>query len=248
MSDEPNLRDQRFPFEYADIVKLINMLDAYNCMDWERFWIDAEDDKICFDVVDSDLFAWGYAGSIPLAPSEIDDLEDAIKDCHEVDDCCTWEPFSLWCCRKMQERPQGAHYPKDKTFWPLFDACGPEREVRPGNPYAPGDYTDFHDQERRQHFNTLIDEWDGQRKYASSLWSQHTTDCPAYLKIIAMGQPAVPLILEKLAAWHDQDGSSYLMTAIHALALYPPPSFPAGRIKEGVDAWVAWGKTYYPDL
>ena len=37
-------------------------------------------------------------------------------------------------------RPQGAYYPEsDPETWPLFDDCGPEREVGLGNPYRPGE-------------------------------------------------------------------------------------------------------------
>ena len=42
--------------------------------------------------------------------------------------------------RTRKQRPQGACYPHDRRFWPLFDACGPEREIDSGNPYPPGEY------------------------------------------------------------------------------------------------------------
>lgn len=47
----------------------------------------------------------------------------------------------LFAARVRGMRPQGAAY----TFyppetWPLFDACGPEREIGFGNPYRPGEY------------------------------------------------------------------------------------------------------------
>jgi hypothetical protein len=42
----------------------------------------------------------------------------------------------LFVCRERKMRPQGAVYPEDRRFWPLFDACGPEREVGLGNPHA----------------------------------------------------------------------------------------------------------------
>jgi hypothetical protein len=48
--------------------------------------------------------------------------------------------ITLYACRRKHMRPQGASYPSDKELWPLFDACGPEREISLGNPCHPGDY------------------------------------------------------------------------------------------------------------
>lgn len=47
----------------------------------------------------------------------------------------------LFAARVREMRPQGAcykGYPKD--LWPLFDACGPERETGMGNPHAAEEY------------------------------------------------------------------------------------------------------------
>lgn len=47
----------------------------------------------------------------------------------------------LFAARVRGMRPQGAcykGYPKD--LWPLFDACGPERETGMGNPHAAEEY------------------------------------------------------------------------------------------------------------
>lgn len=52
----------------------------------------------------------------------------------------TMQASSLFACRSRKMRPQGACYPDDHPeLWPLFDACGPEREVGMGNPYRPGE-------------------------------------------------------------------------------------------------------------
>lgn len=49
--------------------------------------------------------------------------------------------LDLYSCRIEGMRPQGAVYRHNKKeLWPLFDACGPEREVGLGNPYKPGEY------------------------------------------------------------------------------------------------------------
>jgi hypothetical protein len=47
----------------------------------------------------------------------------------------------LFCARVRKMRPQGAWYAYcPEAEWPLFDACGPERGVDAGNPYAQGTY------------------------------------------------------------------------------------------------------------
>ena len=86
---------------------------------------------------DSDFFAWGYAGAFEVDDPEA--LERVYVDCEAVDAIAAefYAPY-LYCARKAKNRPQGACYPHDRRFWALFDACGPEREVGPGNPHAPG--------------------------------------------------------------------------------------------------------------
>jgi len=46
----------------------------------------------------------------------------------------------LFAARVRKMRPQGAAYKVryDESIWPLFDACGPVREVGFGNPKEPG--------------------------------------------------------------------------------------------------------------
>jgi len=82
----------------------------------------------------SDLFFWGMA--------EGEDIElEAFN--QAVDDCNGNLPVGslLYCARQREMRPQGAYYSYfPEELWELFDACGPEREVGFGNPYAPGDY------------------------------------------------------------------------------------------------------------
>ena len=91
-------------------------------------------------VNDSDLFAWGYSGSIPINPGELDDLERAYVD-YRAAAGDTKHASALWCARNANIRPQGAYYSSfPRETWELFHACGPEREVEHGNPYAPGDY------------------------------------------------------------------------------------------------------------
>ncbi|MBY0355526.1 MAG: hypothetical protein K2Q12_07325 [Rickettsiales bacterium] len=93
-----------------------------------------EDGQCGLHVNCNDLFGWGCADSEEV---ELDDLAS-------FQECLTLVPkggIDLWVCRKRQARPQGAVYSYyDKEHWPLFDACGPEREIGFGNPYKPGEY------------------------------------------------------------------------------------------------------------
>lgn len=97
---------------------------------------DSEYAPITFFVNANDLMDWGSSDLEQITPENIDILEQSLLDCNP--DYKTDFKFNygleLFVCRVRKERPQGAAYPKDETLWPLFDACGPERVVRMGNP------------------------------------------------------------------------------------------------------------------
>lgn len=85
----------------------------------------------------SDEFFWGCADSEDITEADLPMFNEAVVECAGNLNTAS----SLYCCRKRKERPQGALYTYiDGELWPLFDACGPEREVGFGNPYKPGDY------------------------------------------------------------------------------------------------------------
>lgn len=89
----------------------------------------------------NDVFAWGCADAETITPDNLPQLRKALADVAAVAE--TWagdEAAYLFVARIRQHRPQGACYPEDRKLWPLFDACGPERELGLGNPYAPGQY------------------------------------------------------------------------------------------------------------
>jgi hypothetical protein len=87
----------------------------------------------------NDLIAWGAADCEDITPDNIERFEKAIGECEAIDsDDGAIIGCDLFVCRERKMRPQGAVYPEDRRFWPLFDACGPEREVGLGNPFAPG--------------------------------------------------------------------------------------------------------------
>lgn len=82
-----------------------------------------------FYIICNDTLLWGCSDAEDVACSaDLDLLEQCYKDIGGI-----WGG-TLYACRKAGMRPQGAAYPKEAELWPLFDACGPEREVDIGNP------------------------------------------------------------------------------------------------------------------
>jgi hypothetical protein len=115
------------PIWTADLLRLLAVYDRADCLSWNS---DLE-----FAINCNDIFAWAVADCEPIETSEdVLALGLAFKDAGEEDG-----PI-LYCCRRRKMRPQGAVYKEgDKEHiarvnWPLFDACGPEREVGFGNP------------------------------------------------------------------------------------------------------------------
>ena len=84
----------------------------------------------------NDLFFWGCADAENINEELMVEFNQAVSDCGDLR-----IGAELYCARRREMRPQGACYSYyDKALWPLFDACGPERDVGFGNPYKPGDY------------------------------------------------------------------------------------------------------------
>ena len=88
---------------------LVMFFDLMEFMEVDNYEFDVIDDDIYISAVDSDLFAWGYSESIPLAPADIMDLQNAYNDCEAIIDGIgyVYAP-NLWCCRKVGSRPQGS--------------------------------------------------------------------------------------------------------------------------------------------
>ena len=120
----------------AFILRLLSVVSFDNTEDiWWR--TDGEYAPITFWVKCSDVFCWGCAELEKVTPENIHVLEEAFRDCRAADRRLGEVYASmLFCCRVRGMRPQGAAYPgyDSKALWPLFDACGPEREVGLGNP------------------------------------------------------------------------------------------------------------------
>lgn len=89
----------------------------------------------------SDLFDWGSADCEEVTPENFPMLVQAIEDAEKAVKYGGIRGDDLFCARVRGCRPQGAAYTFIRPeLWPLFDACGPERETGVGNPYKPGEY------------------------------------------------------------------------------------------------------------
>jgi len=83
----------------------------------------------------NDFFAWGTADCEPITRANIHHLRAATEECEAIPDRegSSWIGL-LFCAKSRGVRPQGCCYPENALLWPLFDACGPKREVGFGNP------------------------------------------------------------------------------------------------------------------
>lgn len=94
---------------------------------------------------------------------------------------------------------------------------------------------------RRQHlserFSQLVEEWREQRNpYSSDPASP--ANCPAYLKIIAMGAEVIPLVLEEM---HQRPNHWFI--ALEALTDADPIAIEHyGDFSRMVDDWLDWGR------
>ena len=88
----------------------------------------------------------------------------------------------------------------------------------------------------RADFERLADEWVSERPRGLDL--HFTTEHPTYQQIIAMGPPAVPWLLQRLAERPD-----HWFAALHQITgASPVPPESRGRFREMIDAWLEWGR------
>ncbi len=94
----------------------------------------------------------------------------------------------------------------------------------------------------QQTFERLADEWEHDRPRGADI--EQMTKHPAYQRIIAMGEPAVPWLLQRLAEKPD-----HWFVALNAITGARPVSPESrGRIKEMAQAWLNWGRQQGYDL
>lgn len=118
----------------VDFLRRVLAVFAFdNCDDlWWR--TDGEYAPATFFVLCNDLFEWGTADVEPIRIEDLPLLEQTAEDVRPLVPMlnCVGD---LFAARKRQMRPQGASYKYiPEVLWPLFDACGPERETGLLNP------------------------------------------------------------------------------------------------------------------
>ncbi len=82
-------------------------------------------------------------------------------------------------------------------------------------------------------FNSLVDQWKRETFYQSSLTRQFNH--PAYVRIMAMGEPAIPLVLREMQRTQDN--------WFYALKFMAGKDVAAGieDFEEAKAAWLEWG-------
>ena len=87
-----------------------------------------------------------------------------------------------------------------------------------------------------ERFRVLVDQWRKDTALSSSVTNDHAH--PAYLKILVMGKPALPLILKELR----ENGGNWFL-ALRLIADHDPvPEAHAGMVKKMREDWIAWGR------
>jgi hypothetical protein len=127
----------------ADILKILQAVaeaDRHGAVWWRT---DGEWAPVTFFVNCNDVFAWGCADAEDLTPENCDEF---VKACNQA---LEYGP-ELFVARVRGMRPQGAFYEgMTESLAAAFNACGPEREVGPGNPF-------INSIERRRHSPTEL--------------------------------------------------------------------------------------------
>lgn len=90
----------------------------------------------------------------------------------------------------------------------------------------------------RDRFRRLAAEWKEQSRYLSN--TAQMAMLRPYQRIIGMGWPAVPLILDELR--RDPDQWFWALEAITEENPVPPDA--AGHVRRSADAWVEWGREH----
>lgn len=88
----------------------------------------------------------------------------------------------------------------------------------------------------RQEFDELAKQWREETKYSSV--AKRIAEHPAYRKIVAMGQTAIPLILADL----EQKPDHWFHALREISGVNPVPEESRGKLREMADAWLKWGR------
>src|SRR5262245_11099327 len=128
------MKERSFDFVLR-VLRTFEEIDAVGDLWWRT---GGHFDPVTFYVSCNDIFFWGTADCEEITPENIEQLDQAIRDVHEVTSKDGWGASTavlLFCARIKGMRPQGAAYQYiDQALVHLFDAAGPERdENEPGN-------------------------------------------------------------------------------------------------------------------
>lgn len=91
-------------------------------------------------------------------------------------------------------------------------------------------------QELQRRFRNLADQWKSGRGNSSQ--ASKMASHPAYLEIIGMGMPAVPLILAELERCSDH----WFIALRSITGSDPVPTQARGRVVDMAAAWIDWGR------
>jgi hypothetical protein len=89
----------------------------------------------------------------------------------------------------------------------------------------------------QEKFRRLAAQWKDQSRYLSNTAQMAMLE--PYQRIIGMGMPAVPLILEELEREPDQ----WFWALQSITEENPVPPEAAGRVREMAAAWIKWGQS-----
>jgi adenine-specific DNA-methyltransferase len=85
-------------------------------------------------------------------------------------------------------------------------------------------------------FAELTARWKDETRFSSKM--KTISEHPAYRKIVAMGDKAVPLILADL----EKNGGAWFMALREITGVSPVPKENRGKVKDMASAWIAWGR------
>jgi len=88
----------------------------------------------------------------------------------------------------------------------------------------------------RERFEALAERWEEETFFLSN--SERINAHPALQEIISMGEPIVPLILERMRA----QGGHWFEALQQITGARPVPPESRGRIREMAQAWLDWGE------
>lgn len=108
-------------------VRMLALVARYGVRDQIDWWSGVPDDNVTFVVVIDELFEAGIHDHVPVAPSDVDSFEQALRDVGEASEGdYTFGP-ALYACRLRGMRPRPSAYPTDRRLHAIFDAAGRER-------------------------------------------------------------------------------------------------------------------------